>query len=250
MIVLASDFRTDGPYVGQMHAAVLSEWPDAHIVHLAHDLPQCDPYRAAYLFAAYADWFPSGTTFVCVVDPGVGSDRRPIVVDAGGRVFIGPDNGLFEPLLRRALTPPTVWVIAWPDGGTSASFHGRDVFAPAAARIARDGLEACTLDLLQPVDPDSARRSDWPDDLYEIVHVDGFGNLVSGVRAQVVPATATITIGTVSVRRARTFSDVGRGQAFWYANSQGLMEVAVNQGNAAEVLRAGVGQVMFVSNVA
>jgi S-adenosylmethionine hydrolase len=248
MIVLASDFGPAGPYVGQMTAAVLAEWPEASVVDLAHDLPRCDPRRAAYLFAAYAAWFPPETVFVCVVDPGVGSaERRPVAMRVDGRTYVGPDNGLFEPVMRRAAEPVRAWRIDWMPERLSASFHGRDLFAPVAARIARDGLEDPAAAGLSPIDPDGLRRTEWPDDLDEVLAVDSFGNLISGLRAAELGAGARIRIGGRSVACARTFSDVAPGQAFWYANSQGLAEVAVNGGSAARVLRAGVGESMVVS---
>src|SRR5262249_61914587 len=98
-------------------------------------LPPGQPTPPAYLLAAYAAWSPPGTVFLCVVDPGVGSTRGALIVEADGRLYVGPDNGLFELVLRRAASR-RVWQITWQPPALSASFHGRDLFAPIAARLA------------------------------------------------------------------------------------------------------------------
>ena len=102
MIVLFTDFGLAGPYTGQMKAVLAREAPGVPVIDLFADAPQRDPQRAAYLLAAYAPWFPPGTAFLAVVDPGVGGTRVPLVANADGRVFVGPDNGLFAIVLRRA----------------------------------------------------------------------------------------------------------------------------------------------------
>ena len=176
MIVLFTDFGVEGPYTGQMTAVLLQSAPALPIVSLFADLPPGQPKPAAYLLAAYARWFAAGTVFVCVVDPGVGSDRGALIVEADGRCYVGPDNGLFEIVLRRA-SRNRVWQIAWQPPALSASFHGRDLFAPVAARLARgetpDSLGRQTQAIPQP---------GWPDDLAEIVYIDRYGNGMTGLR--------------------------------------------------------------------
>jgi S-adenosylmethionine hydrolase len=115
---------------------------------LFDDVPSFDPKATAYLLSAYAADFPDNAVFVCVVDPGVGSDRAPIVVKAGEQWFVGPDNGLFEILLRRR--EATTWRITWQPDRLSASFHGRDLFAPVAAKLAL-GSDPTTIS--KPYDP-------------------------------------------------------------------------------------------------
>src|SRR5438034_4574389 len=136
MIVLFTDFGVEGPYTGQMTAVLQQTAPAVPVVSLFADLPPGQPKPAAYLLAAYARWFAAGTVFVCVVDPGVGSERGALIVEADGRFYVGPDNGLFEIVPRRAARA-AVWQITWRPGALSASFHGRDLFAPVAARLAR-----------------------------------------------------------------------------------------------------------------
>jgi S-adenosylmethionine hydrolase len=168
-----------------------------------------------------------------IVDPGVGGERRPVAVHADGRWLVGPDNGLFEPLARRARTLGT-FAIAWRPRHLSASFHGRDLFAPVAARLARGDRSA-----LEPAP--LTRFPDWPDDLPEVVHVDRYGNAVTGLRAGTLPAGAILVAGERRLARARTFSAVPAGEAFWYENSSGSAELAVNAGSAAAALGLAVG---------
>src|SRR5882757_10859172 len=136
MIALFTDFGLSGPYTGQMVAVLQQTAPGVPVIQLFADAPAGNPKAAAYLLAAYAAWFPPGTVFLCVVDPGVGGARAPLMIDADGRWYVGPDNGLFELLLRRAKSAQTR-AITWRPEKLSASFHGRDLFAPAAAQLAK-----------------------------------------------------------------------------------------------------------------
>lgn len=235
MIVLFTDFGLEGPYTGQMKAVLHREAPGIPVIDLFADAPAGDARSCAYLLAAYAAWFPSECVFLAVVDPGVGGERAPIVVEADGRRFVGPDNGLFALVLRRAMLF-RAWRIAWRPAGLSASFHGRDLFAPVAARLATGTLAP---DALQPYAAD--RRTDWPDDLPRIVYIDRYGNALTGLRAAVLPLGARLRAAGRELRRARTFSDVPPGQAFWYENSNGLAEIAVSGGRADATLRIVIG---------
>ncbi|MDH3597421.1 MAG: SAM-dependent chlorinase/fluorinase, partial [Rhodospirillales bacterium] len=135
MIVLFTDFGLDGPYVGQMKAVLHAEAPGVPLIDLMADAPAFDARAAAYLLAAYAPAFPAGCVFLAVVDPGVGGPRLPLAVEADARWFVGPDNGLLAPTARRAEAART-WQVTWRPDRLSASFHGRDLFAPVAARLA------------------------------------------------------------------------------------------------------------------
>ncbi len=236
MIVLFTDFGVCGPYTGQMKAALCRDAPACALIDLFADAPTCDPRAAAYLLAAYAPEFAAGSVFLCVVDPGVGSDRDGLVVEADGRWYVGPDNGLFELVARRAVRAARWWSITWRPERLSASFHGRDLFAPVAARLALGHMPPGT-----PKTGAAHRRVDWADDLAEVIYVDGFGNAMTGVRARVVAAGARLVVGGATLERARTFADVPLGHAFWYENANGLVEIAVNQGraDAALALRPG-----------
>jgi S-adenosyl-L-methionine hydrolase (adenosine-forming) len=226
MIVLFTDFGLQGPYTGQMKAVLHQIAPGIPAVDLFADAPVGNPKASAYLLAAYAEWFAAGTVFLCVVDPGVGGTRPPIIVEAEGRWYVGPGNGLFELVQRRA-TSTRSWDIDWRPERLSASFHGRDIFAPVAAMLARGGSLPG-----QPHQDGAHRRTDWPDDLCEIVYIDHFGNAMTGLRAAILPRDARLTAAGQVLERAGTFSDRPPGTAFWYENSNGLVEIAVNQRRA------------------
>ena len=235
MIALFTDFGLEGPYTGQMKAVLHQTVPDIAVVDLFADAPAGNPKASAYLLAAYSAWFPTGTIFLCVVDPGVGSERPAIIVEADGRWYVGPGNGLFELVQRRAESA-LVWDIDWRPEHISASFHGRDLFAPVAAKLALGEPRPGRVRTDQ-----SHRRLDWPDDLSEVVYVDHYGNAMTGLRADLLlPDTRLAAAGRV-LERATTFSDRPPGSAFWYANSNGLVEIAVNQGRADRDLYLTVG---------
>ena len=139
LIVLFTDFGLEGPYIGQVKTVLHRVAPGVPVIDLFADLPAAKPKPGAYLLAAYGAWFPSDTVFLAVVDPGVGGDRGAIVVKADSRWYVGPDNGLFEIVVRRA-GAAHYWEIASPPVGVSASFHGRDLFAPAAKRVRSDAI--------------------------------------------------------------------------------------------------------------
>ncbi|HEY1259138.1 MAG TPA: SAM-dependent chlorinase/fluorinase [Stellaceae bacterium] len=235
MIVLFTDFGLAGPYIGQVKAVLHREAPGSAVIDLFADLAPGLPKPAAYLLAAYASWFATGTVFVAVVDPGVGGSRGAVVVEADGRIYVGPDNGLFELVLRRAVTSRG-WEIAWRPEALSATFHGRDLFAPMAARLRRGDAPETLLR-----DGQIRRRPEWPDDLPEIVYIDGFGNAITGLRAAMLREGVRLGAGGRKLSRARTFSDVPPGAAFWYENSNGLAEIAVNGGRADRVLGLAIG---------
>lgn len=236
MIVLFTDFGLDGPYTGQMKAVLCRQAPGHPIIDLFADAPAFRPREAAFLLAAHVGPLPEDAVFLCVVDPGVGSARPPVAVRLDGRWFVGPGNGLFEPLIRRARIVETFAIVP-ADRLISASFHGRDLFAPVAARLSmgmaveRAGLHPAAI----------PRFADWPDDLPAIVYRDRYGNLMTGLRASHLPAEARLILQGRTLARARTFSDRPLNEAFWYENSNGLAEIAVNQGSAGETFGAGVG---------
>jgi S-adenosylmethionine hydrolase len=230
MIVLFTDFGTAGPYLGQMKTVLHRDAPGVPVVDLFADAPPAKPKPSAYLLAAYGAWFPPASVLLAVVDPGVGGGRAAVVVEADGRRYVGPDNGLFELVARRAGTLRS-WRIVWRPPLLSASFHGRDLFAPVAAQLAKDALPQDHL-----LAAEIERRADWPDELPEIVYIDHFGNAVTGVRAATLPAAARLGAGGRLLPRARTFSDLPAGEAFWYENANGLAEIAVTSGRAAATL--------------
>ena len=235
MILLFTDFRLQGPYTGQMKAVLHKLAPGIQVIDLFADAPVGNPKASAYLLAVYAAWFAAGTVFLSVVDPGVGGSRPPIILEADGRWYVGPGNGLFELVARRAPSSRS-WHIDWKPERLSASFHGRDLFAPVAAMLALgEPLPG------RPRTVKAHRRKEWPDDLREIVYIDHYGNAMSGLRAAVLPRNAKLVTAGRLLQHAGTFSDQPPGTAFWYENSNGLAEIAVNQGRADHELGLTIG---------
>lgn len=241
MIALFTDFGLEGPYTGQMKAVLHGLAPGVPVIDLFADAPAFNPRASAYLLAAFAPWLPAGTVFLAVVDPGVGGTRAALAVEADGRLYVGPDNGLFELVIRRS-EQVRVHEIAWRPAELSASFHGRDLFAPVAGRLAAASLLP---EDLRPAE--ASRRRDWPDDLPEVVYIDRFGNAMTGLRASVLPPEARLRIAGRALRRARTFSDLTTGDAFWYANSSGLAEIAVSGGRADAALGLAIGSAVEIA---
>ncbi len=236
MILLFTDFGLDGPYHGQMKAAIHALAPDVPVIDLVADLAPYEPKAAGYLLPALVESFPDGSVFVCVVDPGVGGPRRPLVQRSRKRWFVGPDNGLLDPETTRDPKAER-WEITWrPERALSTSFHGRDQFAPVAAMLAA-GRSPAKIGCRKLDEPPPGIPPDWP----RIVYLDRFGNAVSGTRAATMSRDAVLSIRGHKVPRAETFSDVGPGQPFWYENSSGLVEIAVNRGFADEDLGLDVG---------
>ena len=236
MIVLFTDFGPAGPYVGQVKAAIATAAPAVPVIDLFADAPAADPFRAAYLLAAYDDRFGPGTVFLGIVDPGVGSSRPPVALAADGRWYVGPGNGLFELVMRRA-AEAELHRISWVPEWLSTSFHGRDLFAPVAAQIALGNIRP----FLASGDGLEMPGSDWPDDLAEIVYVDHYGNALTGLRSGAVSPHAILAVGQSRILHASVFSAVPDGSSFWYVNSNGLVEIAVNSGHAASRLGLAIG---------
>jgi S-adenosyl-L-methionine hydrolase (adenosine-forming) len=225
MILLCTDFGLEGPYIGQVKAVLARRAPAVPVIDLFADLPACAPKLSAYLIAAYADWFEAGDVILAVVDPGVGGARAALAIEADGKRFVGPDNGLFELVLRRA-RQARCFRVTWRPAALSATFHGRDLFAPVAARLA----------LGEPppgVEAPPTRYPGWPDDLPEVVYVDHFGNAMTGLRAASLASATELEVAGQRLRHGRTFSDVPADEPLWYANANGLAEIGVNGGSAA-----------------
>lgn len=245
MIVLFTDFGLEGPYVGQVKAVLHSASPETMVIDLFSDAPAHDPKASSYLLGTYGDRFPDGSVFLAVVDPGVGGERRALVVRTTRHWYVGPDNGLAEILIRRAggasVSDVTVWEIIWKPESCSASFHGRDIFAPVAARLARGEKPDADKENFRQLESTLIRRPDWPDDLSEIVYIDRFGNAMTGIRGGSLERGQTLAVDGNPLIRVETFTDVSPGDMFCYENANGLMEIAVNQGRADQILGLRIG---------
>jgi len=261
-VVLLTDFGLRDTYVGMLRAVILGIAPEAPVIDLSHEVRAHDVREGAFdLFVAHA-FFPPGTVFCCVVDPGVGSSRRGVAVrlrpaQGGPLTFVGPDNGLLTGVLEGATVDSAVSLDA-PEYRlpvVSTTFHGRDVFAPAAAHLAR-GLDIARLGA--PVDPDSLVRLAWDPPRRteqgweaDLIHADQFGNLISNLPARALEPDVTrwrvyldgFEIGPIY----RAFSDVPVGRPLAYLGSSGLLEIAVRDGRAADVLSVRQGSVVRVT---
>lgn len=241
MFALFTDFGHNGPYVGQLHMVLRRDAPKTPAVDLMHDVPAFDARSGAYLLAALADEFPAETVFVAVVDPGVGGERRALALQTDRHWFVGPDNGLLCIAARHAQT--TDWFqINWQPQGLSRTFHGRDLFAPVAAQLARGEQSA-----LQPAAPPSIGNH-WPDDLPEVIYCDRYGNATTGLQADGIEPDCLLKAGRKTFRPVQTFGEGQANEPIWYRNSNGLVELAINQGNAAEKCKLMVGSEIQLAN--
>ena len=240
MIVLFTDFGWQGPYVGQMKAVLAQQVPDQTVIDLMHDAPVFKTRAAAYLLASLVEPFPKDTVFLVVVDPGVGSgERRPCVLQADGRWYVGPDNGLLNVIAKHS-AEYKAWVIDWQPESLSDSFHGRDLFAPVAAQLASGQVPEMTETSLAQ-DP-----LNWPADLAEVIYLDSFGNAMTGLRGARINKDAALMINATRINYVRVFAEAEIAQPFWYVNSNGLVEIAMNQAEAARTLGLEIGMQLQV----
>lgn len=242
LITLLTDFGTADAYVAEVKGALLSAAPGATLVDVTHAVPPGDVRAAAYLLGRVWHRFPLDAVHLAVVDPGVGTDRAALALRAHGHYFVGPDNGLFTFVLRNA----EVQIVALPTpDGASPTFHGRDLFAPAAAALA-SGAE---LGLLGEPFAGMPVRLAYGEPHHEgksvvgqVVYVDRFGTLVTNLTPDLVPSYAVLEVEGLEVGPLRrTFGDVPTGGLVAYLGSGGQIEIAVRDGSAARRLGMGVG---------
>jgi S-adenosylmethionine hydrolase len=249
IITLTTDFGLRDPYVAEMKAVVLSLHPEAKIVDVSHDIAKFDIRMGAYTLACAARYFPKGTIHVAVVDPCVGTKRRSIIIQTKRAYYVGPDNGLLVPaasqqgighayeITNRELMLPT----------TSNTFHGRDVFAPAAAHLA-NGTESNIFgpeihEITMPRYAKTVRRKNTLRG--EVLHIDDFGNIITGIREEELASAKTakkvkIKLGNrkLELNRCRTYADAQARNPVALVGSHGFLEISINSGNAARMLRA------------
>jgi S-adenosylmethionine hydrolase len=238
-LTLLTDFGTADGYVGAMKGVIASHAADAIVDDIAHDIPPGDIDAAAWALGAYWRRYPEGSAHVVVVDPGVGTARRALAAEADGRFLVGPDNGVLSWALRdawragdvRALDPPA-------SAELSATFHGRDLFAPAAARLAAGqpiaSLGPPALGIVRLSWPEPVRTRGGVEGV--VVHVDRYGNLVTNVPGVSVTGETSVRIGDAAIATGSTYGDVASGEAIAYVGSRGLLEIAVRDGRAADRL--------------
>ena len=241
MIVLFTDFGLRDPYVGQVKARLAVHAPGQQVIDLLHAVPDFNPHAGAHLLAAMASGFPSGCVFLAVVDPGVGTSRDAAVVMADGRWFVGPDNGLLSVVAARGVGS-RLWRISWRPASLAPTFHGRDLFAQIAAEIVRGEFPADKLAQIEHLQVEFDAG-----DLARVIYLDHYGNAWTGMRA--VPKDARVSAAGHTFRHADSFGFVGRGEGFWFNNSVGLLELAVNRGSAVEAFRLKVGDPVLVQRL-
>lgn len=241
-LTLLTDFGTSDSYVAEMKGVLLGICPDAVLVDITHAVPPGDVRAGAYLLGRAWHRFPAGTVHLAVVDPGVGTTRAAFALRAHGHWFVGPDNGLFTPVLHDAEVE--IVVLPTPEDA-SPTFHGRDLFAPAAAELAR-GTPLQSLG--EPMTGMPARLT-YTEPHYEgksvvgeIVYMDRFGTLVTNLTTEFVPPYAVLEVEGLDIGPLRrTFGDVPTGGLLAYVGSGGAVEIAVRDGSAARRLGLGVG---------
>jgi S-adenosylmethionine hydrolase len=256
IVALLSDFGTQDHYVGAMKGAVLSVCPDAQIVDVVHDLAPHDVEAGSYVLAASVEAFPTGTVFLAVVDPGVGTSRRALAVQTEAHRFVAPDNGLLTHILA---DHHTARVHAITNAGlfrfhVSPTFHGRDVFGPVAGHLAR----GMPIEEVGPMAEDPQRlplpevrlrgHHEWEG---EVVHVDRFGNLTTNVSDRALsemlsnfggdPTEVVVVVEGAVLPLVRTYGDVSEGEPCALVGSSRRLEIAIHGGNAARILGAARG---------
>jgi hypothetical protein len=248
IITLTTDFSMSDAYVGVMKGAILCVAPNVTIVDLAHDISPHDVFEAAFVLNSAYKFFPEGTIHLVVVDPGVGSVRRRIAVKCQGHYFVGPDNGVFTYALRRSECDIVEIAGSSQDRGRRGiTFEGRDIFAPAAARLASGATlsdlgspasDLVTLDIPQPRINEHAIDG-------KMIYIDHFGNCVSNIEAaelERLGGSVDVAVAGQSVGPLRTsYSDVPVGEPLAIIDSLDHLEIAINQGNAETDLNVKVG---------
>ncbi len=248
IIALITDFGTEDGYAGAVKGRILQENAALTVVDISHDIEPFNVRQAAFCLANAFPSFPAGTIFVVVVDPGVGTARNGLVIEAGDYRFIGPDNGVFsfvQPPPNR-IQKIDVKRLPWP---VSATFHGRDVFAPLAAKMAcQSELPDCFTPVADFLRLFEIRRWGREDSLLlEVAHIDHFGNVVlnlhqSGVRFPLTAGKAMLLVNDLPITKfVDTFGDAGKGELIFGWDSSGFLQIAETRGNASRTLSLKIG---------
>lgn len=231
MIFLFTDYGWQGPWRGQLHAVLAMRAPHRPVIDLMHDAPAFCPGAGAHLLGALADSLPPASICIGVVDPGVGTARDGVVLEADGRWFVGPDNGLFDVIAARARAARW-WRIEHPPEGRARTFHGRDLFAPVAALLANgEAVPGTPLAAGTMVQPGHAAGADRA----AVIYLDGFGNAATGIRGHAA-AYGDLVVAGRRIPPVDTFADLAHWEPGWLCNSLGLVEIVANQASAAERL--------------
>jgi len=259
-ITLLSDFGLRDPYVAEMKAVILSICPEATIVDISHEIRKFDIRMGAYVLASAAPYFPSGTIQVAVVDPGVGTKRRPIIVETSRSFYVGPDNGLLILSAQKEGISHVYHITNqhYMRPKISRTFHGRDVFSCAAAHLAR-GISPPKFgpEVYDYVTPRFAKPYVKENKLFgEVLHIDDFGNVITNISEEDLESTGAkegsflqVKLGdkTIKIKLCSAYGEVPPQKPLAIIGSSDFLEVSVNQGDASEVFKVKTGDSVQVS---
>jgi S-adenosylmethionine hydrolase len=263
IVALLSDFGLKDPYVSEMKAIILSISPQTRIVDITHEIEKFNIRMGAFVLASAAPYFPSNTVHVAVVDPGVGTKRRPVIIETERSFYVGPDNGLLM-LAAHKEGIITVYNIVNPKymlSKVSRTFHGRDIFAPAAAHLAA-GTSPSEFgpEILDYVFPEFVKPQTKKGEVMgEVLHIDGFGNIITNISAGDLESAGfrkrnhlLVRLGgkTLTLQFCSAYGEVPDGNALAIIGSSDFLEVAVNQGSADKLFRTKVGSPIQISGIA
>ena len=261
IIGLITDYGWDDPYVAQLKGVIVTINPNARLLDITHTVTPFNVTEGAFLLDQCAEEFPPGTIFVAVVDPQVGTDRNPVLLETGkGKFFLGPDNGLFTQVLAREGFSKA-WILDKPEffrsGDLSRTFHGRDIFGPVAAHLAagtdpeRLGTPVKTLVLLPEKEPTFGGGMIFT----QVLHIDRFGNVILNLPSGGDMAAklhdgnlVKISVGkeSFSAPLVKTYGDVEKGRLLLLYGGSGLLEIGMNEGSAAKELKVEPGTSVFL----
>lgn len=224
IIYFFTDFGPEGIYTGQMEARLIDNMPNVRVIELMNNVPAYQVGYGAILLDALEKQLPDGYCILAVIDPGVGSERKPVIIETERGLLVGPDNGLFSRFIAQEKFAG-VYEIPFDRHSVSSSFHGRDVFAPAVIEYYNDSFDS-----FRSIDPAQLLQLNGLDTLDEVIYLDHFGNAMTSICATNVTQEQVFVVDDKSVSFARTFSSGPENALFWYRNSLGLVEIAVNQG--------------------
>jgi len=252
LVTLTTDFGLRDSYAAEMKAVILKISPNAMVVDITHQIDKFDVTMGAYVLASASPQFPDGTVHVAVVDPGVGTKRRPIIVQTDKCFFVGPDNGVLALAVKSIGGKTRIYGITnseFMSPKISSTFHGRDIFAPAAAYLAKGispaefGLE--THQMMLPKFAKIIRRGDALEG--QVIHIDDFGNIITSftgeeLKTMEIKEKLHVKVGGIELTLllCMTYGDVEKRQPLAIIGSHNFLEISVNQGNAAKTFKARV----------
>jgi len=262
IISMLSDFGSKDPYVAEMKAVILSICREASIIDISHEIEKFNIRMGAFILAQAAPYFPEGTIHVAVVDPGVGTERRPIIIETQRNLYVGPDNGLLI-LAAQNEGIKSIYEITNPKymlKRVSRTFHGRDIFSPAAAYLAK-GVEPQEFGsvICNPVKPGFSTPEIRGEMIMgEIIHIDGFGNLITNISEKNLKASnisegraLSIQLGEkeLTLKLCSSYGEVAKNTPLAIIGGTGFLEISVNQGNASEFFGVKIGDRITLRNL-